>query len=89
MIDGKHFDDPGVGGYTVVTLDAAGASVALEPVGDARPLLTLTVDAGLYDTYEELVQAVCSDLPREAAVRVVVTGTPVFSLSPERLAHET
>ena len=87
MIDGKHFDDPGVGGYTVVTLDAAGASVALEPAGDVRPLLTLSVDAGLYDTYEELVQAVRADLPREAAVRLVVTGTPGFSLSPERLAR--
>lgn len=85
MIEGKDFDDPGVGFYTVVTLSTAGASVETAPADDALPLTTLSVDAGEYEDDREMVAALRARLPGQGAVRVVLTGSPGFTLQKEAI----
>ena len=85
MIDGKDFDDPGVGMYTVATLVSSGASIETVPVEDITPIITLQADAGLYESAAQLIAAVGKELPRRAAVRLVLAGTPGFTIDRERI----
>lgn len=84
MIEGKDFDDPGTGEYVVVTLEEGGASIAREAAG-ARRLVTVELDAGAYDGWDELVEAARASIPDGAAARVVLKGAPVFAVRAERL----
>lgn len=85
MIDGKDFDDPGVGYYTLVTLTSSGSELQKVPADGAQPLVTLSVDAGEFPGESELIAALRARLPERGAARVVLTGSPAFAFSAEAM----
>jgi len=84
MIDGKSFDDPGTGSYTLVTLAPGTCEVERVDAG-ARPVVTLQVDAGAFASTRELAAHLQESVAPGAIVRVVLTGSPGYSLSAEEL----
>lgn len=84
MIDGKGFDDPGTGLYTVVTLSTEGARLENVDAG-GRPVRVLPVDAGAYPGWDELLHSVTSDVVEGEIVRVRLSGAPEYDLARERL----
>lgn len=87
MIDGKGFDDPGTGCYTLVTLTPGRCEVERIPAG-ARPVVTLQVDAGGFASAEELAAHLHTAMDPEAITRVVLTGAPGYALLAEELQAE-
>ena len=88
--DAKDFDDPGVGFFTLVTLDG-GVQLESVPV-PRRPVLTLEVDAGLFTSPAELVQFIVQqaglDRSPRALLRVRLTGVAPFRIGPRELERE-
>lgn len=85
MIDGKGFDDPGTGMYTLVTLSAGGCEIERVDA-QARPVTTLRIDAGAFAAAPDLIAHLRSAIDPEAITRVVLTGAPSYDLSSEELA---
>lgn len=84
MIDGKGFDDPGTGMYTLVTLSGGGCEIERIDA-QARPVATLRVDAGAFASASDLLAHLRSAIDPEAISRVVVTGSPAYPFTPEEL----
>ena len=88
--DAKDFDDPGVGFFTVATLDG-GVQLEAVPV-PRRPVLTLEVDVGLFGSPAELVQFVVQqaglDRSPRALLRVRLTGVAPFRVRPRELERD-
>lgn len=85
MVDGKGFDDPGVGVYTVVTLEK-GTPAKVEKVEvESRPVTNCTFDAGAYPDQAALEEAMNDCLEEGAIARVTLTGVPAFAMSTEAL----
>ena len=84
--DGKGFDDPGVGFYTVARLDG-GATVETVPVLTRR-ILTVELDVTGLASAEEAVEQVRRRLGEDQRpiLRVVATGIDGWGLDPEALA---
>ncbi|HAI20311.1 MAG TPA: DNA repair exonuclease [Clostridiales bacterium UBA8153] len=70
-VEGKGFNDPGVGCFTVADLRPGKVSVAKVPAG-ARAIITRTV--GMTGGAGELETVISGLADREAMVRVVLTG---------------
>lgn len=81
-VEGKGFDDPGVGCFTVVTVDKPGGGparveVATFPAG-ARPVRTITLDVTTLADADAVVERIRAEAEaragREAIVRVELVG---------------
>ena len=85
--DAKDFDDPGEGCFTLVTLDS-GVRVERVPFV-RRPVLTVEVDAGLFDSAADLVEQVVRqaqlDRSPRALLRVRLVGVAPFRPDPTQL----
>ena len=79
MIDGKGFDDPGTGRYTVATVDESGATVRQVDAGGRR-IVALEEDAGAYESLEQLAEACARALQPGDIARLRLVGTPAYSV---------
>lgn len=87
-LEGKGFDDPGVGHLTLVEL-APGTAARVETVPLAvRPVRTVTVDAGSYPGQSELAAALAALGEAGSVLRFRLQGVPGYSLHAERLVEE-
>lgn len=85
IIDGKDFDDPGTGHYVVAEVDEQGAVVRREPADGVRPLVSVELDAGGYESLAQLEEDARGLVPEGAAVRLTLSGTPAYPVHPERV----
>lgn len=87
--DGKGFDDPGVGFYTVAQIDGGGVAVETVPVLTRR-IATLEVDVGAFASAAELAAHLRLQLSgsERPILRVVARGVDGFGFDPEALAAE-
>ena len=84
MIDGKGFDDPGTGSYTLVTLAPGRCEVERIHAG-GRPVVTHRVDAGSFASAGELAAHLQEVVEPEAITRIVLAGSPGYSFSADEL----
>lgn len=85
-VEAKGFSDPGMGFFTVVTLQPGGVKVEKVPAG-ARVVRIESLDTGLAGSAEGLLASLEGLGGRDDVVRVVLTGVPDFDLDPETLAR--
>lgn len=74
MIEGKNFDDPGVGHYTVVQLGPEHPQITT-PCAGARRIRTVTVDAGAYRELDALFEWVDSQVDEGDVIRLRLQGS--------------
>lgn len=84
MIEGKGFDDPGVGHYTVAHLARDGVTLQT-PAAQARHVRTITFDTGSFQSESELIEALSSQISSDDMVRIKLRGAPEFRLDVESL----
>ena len=90
-VEGKGFDDPGVGEWTVVDVNMlpgaqrAKVWVRREPAAGVRVLETVTLDAGLFSNEPALRAEIEKLADPERTVQVRLTGAPEFELDVQRL----
>lgn len=87
MIEGKGFSDPGIGFFTVITLDGHGIRVESIPAG-SRSIRKAEIDIGLYTGQEELLNALRSLADPQAICRMILRGTAGFNPNTDQLLHE-
>ncbi|WPD19790.1 DNA repair exonuclease [Thermaerobacter composti] len=86
-VEGKGFDDPGTGAWTLVEVEPGRGVVGLrrEPV-EVQPVVTVTVDAGRFPSVERLRSHLEDVAPPDAILRVRLEGVPAFPVDAEALA---
>ncbi len=84
MIEGKGFDDPGVGHYTVARLKGGGATLETHDA-KARRLHTFDVDVGAFTSLEELTESVCGSISEGDLVRLRLRGAPEYPFDSEAI----
>ncbi|MGC8783011.1 MAG: metallophosphoesterase family protein, partial [Armatimonadota bacterium] len=87
MVAGKGFADPGVGYFTLVTLDNAGARVEKIPAENVPVWHREEISVSEYDNYDTLVEDCQQRLKQRAGspTQIVLKGFADFPISTERL----
>lgn len=84
-VEGKGFDDPGVGCWTVVEVEGERAVRVLRPPVPVQPVRTERIDAGAFEGVEELAAALAGRGDPDLILRVELEGVPAFQPDVERL----
>lgn len=84
-VEGKGFDDPGVGCWTLVEVDGGRARVIRQPV-PVQPIRVRRLDAGAFDDPDAVAAAVAELADPDLILRVELTGAPAFEVDGQRLA---
>ena len=83
-VEGKGFDDPGVGCWTLVEAGPGGVRVIREPVA-VQPIRSLRLDAGAYPDLDALAADLAGRGDPDLILQVRLEGAPSFRPDPERL----
>lgn len=88
-VEGKGFDDPGTGAFTLVEVEPGRGVVAIrrEPV-PVQPVETVEVDAGTFPSAAELGAHLASLAGPDRILRVQLHGTPAFPIDAAALLAE-
>lgn len=77
MVEGKGFDDPGTGAYTVVTVSESESRIE-QVDAKARRVMTLEEDAGAFGSLEALADTLARRLSPDDIVRLRILGSPAY-----------
>ncbi len=83
-LNGKGFDDPGVGELVLVSFPG-GAAVVEEIPFPVRPIRTLAVDLSRFDTQEDLIRELERELPEGLILRLEPFGSRPEGFDPDHL----
>ncbi|QIA26775.1 DNA repair exonuclease [Thermaerobacter sp. PB12/4term] len=88
-VEGKGFDDPGTGAFTLVEVEPGRGVVAVrrEPV-PVQPVETLRIDAGTFGSAAELGSYLASLAAPDRILRLELHGTPAFAVDGPALQAE-
>ncbi len=84
MIEGKSFDDPGTGSYTLATLTEFETRIEHVDAG-ARRVVDVEEDAGAFENLESLVDFLPRLVSRGDIARLRLTGAPTYPIDVERI----